>query len=299
MKDTDWQIIYELYKQQNITKVATKLFMTQPTLTKRLQLIEDEFQVRIVNRSTKGVQFTKEGEFLAHQAELYLQFLEGTRRRVEAFKEEEFGTIRIASSYTFGKYSLPDLIREFQKIHPHISFDVQNVKSHNLISLLTEGNSDMAFVRGEYECDLYKRKIMSEAAYLISREPITMENLFQVPRIECIMGEFSQKLLDRWWEEQFDEAPRISVTVRDVDTSWEMVRRGLGYTIGFFEKSLLDSLQVYSIPLFYGDGTPVERSTWLIYSERIAKAPFVQEFIDHVEELYEIPPRPLDHSILE
>lgn len=289
MRDTDWQIIYELYKNQNITKVANKLFMTQPTLTKRLQFIEDEFQVRIVNRSTKGVQFTKEGEFLAHQAELYLQFLEGTRRRMEAFKEEEFGTIRIASSYTFGKYSLPELIRRFHKVHPNISFDVQNVKSHNLISLLTEGNSDMAFVRGEYECDLHRVKILSETAYLISNEPITKEMFFQIPRIECIMGEFSQKLLDRWWEERFEEAPRIRVTVRDVDTSWEMVKQGLGYTIGFFEKSLLDTLKVYSIPLTYADGTPVERNTWLIYSDRIVKAPFVQEFIEHAESFYVTP----------
>lgn len=287
MRDTDWQIIYELYKQQNITKVANKLFMTQPTLTKRLQAIEDEFQVRLVNRSTKGVQFTEEGEFLAHQAELYLQFLEGTRRRMEAFRDEEFGTIRIASSYTFGKYNLPDLIKEFQKNHPNVSFDVQNVKSHNLISFLTDGSCDMAFVRGEYECDLYRKKLLTEAAYVIAPVPVTECIYFRMPRIECIMGEHTQKLLDKWWEERFEEAPRVSITVRDVDTSWEMVRRGVGYTIGFFEKLLLESLNLYNSPLFYADGTLVRRDTWLMYSQRIVKAPFVQEFIHFVENTYE------------
>lgn len=287
MRDTDWQIIYELYKQQNITKVANKLFMTQPTLTKRLQAIEDEFSVRLVNRSTKGVQFTKEGEFLAHQAELYLQFLEGTRRRMEAFCDEEFGTIRIAASYTFGKYSLPELIVEFQKLHPNVSFDVQNVKSHNLVSLLTDGSHDMAFVRGEYEGELKRKKLFSEAAYVLSAMSVTENIYFQLPRIECIMGEYTQKLLDRWWEERFEEVPRISVTVRDVDTSWEMVRRGVGYTIGFFEKKLLDGLNLYSSPIFYADGTLVQRDTWLMYSERTVKAPFVQEFIDFVENFYD------------
>ena len=34
MKDTDWKILYELYMTPNITKVAEKLFIAQPTLTK-------------------------------------------------------------------------------------------------------------------------------------------------------------------------------------------------------------------------------------------------------------------------
>lgn len=39
MKDTDWEIIYELYKTPNITKVANRLYMKQPSLTKRLKYI--------------------------------------------------------------------------------------------------------------------------------------------------------------------------------------------------------------------------------------------------------------------
>ena len=47
MKDTDWKILYELYMTPNITKVAEKLFMAQPTLTKRLQYIEEELCERL------------------------------------------------------------------------------------------------------------------------------------------------------------------------------------------------------------------------------------------------------------
>ena len=37
MKDSDWEILYELYKNPNMTKVANLLYITQPSLTKRLQ----------------------------------------------------------------------------------------------------------------------------------------------------------------------------------------------------------------------------------------------------------------------
>ena len=79
MKDTDWEILYELYKNPNMTKVANLLYITQPSLTKRLQHMEEEFQVTIVNRTTKGLEFTKEGEYLAQQAKKYLDFINQTR----------------------------------------------------------------------------------------------------------------------------------------------------------------------------------------------------------------------------
>ncbi len=75
MRDTDWQILYELNDTQNITKAAEHLYITQPALTKRLKVIEDEFGIKIVKRSTKGVEFTREGEFLAGKAEEYITFL--------------------------------------------------------------------------------------------------------------------------------------------------------------------------------------------------------------------------------
>lgn len=68
MKDFDWELLHELYKNPNLTKVANVLYITQPTLTKRLQHIEAEFDVTIVERTPKGLEFTPEGKYLAEQA---------------------------------------------------------------------------------------------------------------------------------------------------------------------------------------------------------------------------------------
>ena len=55
MKDTDWIILNELYKEPNLTKVSEKLYYSQPSLTKIIQNIEEEFDTRILLRSSKGV----------------------------------------------------------------------------------------------------------------------------------------------------------------------------------------------------------------------------------------------------
>ena len=75
MNDLDWKILLELYKTKNITKAANRLYMTQPALTKRLKQIEAQFQVKIVMRTTKGVEFTEEGEYLSQKAQDYMYFM--------------------------------------------------------------------------------------------------------------------------------------------------------------------------------------------------------------------------------
>ena len=61
LKANDYEFLITLYRSKNITQAAQTLFLSQPALTKRLQQIEQELGVLIVNRNVKGVQFTPEG----------------------------------------------------------------------------------------------------------------------------------------------------------------------------------------------------------------------------------------------
>ena len=79
MEDWDWRILQVLHEQKNITKTAQALFMSQPALTARLQHIEKEFGIKIVVRTSKGVQFTPQGEYLARSSEEVLQKIRDIR----------------------------------------------------------------------------------------------------------------------------------------------------------------------------------------------------------------------------
>lgn len=58
MEYRDWHILQTLFREQNITKTAEALYISQPALTKRLRQIEKDFGVQIVQRGSRGVQFT-------------------------------------------------------------------------------------------------------------------------------------------------------------------------------------------------------------------------------------------------
>ena len=75
MKDIDWRILVTLYEKRSITKAAEALYMTQPALTKRVKAIEDEWNIEVVRRSSQGVTFTEEGQYLVKKASIMLDFL--------------------------------------------------------------------------------------------------------------------------------------------------------------------------------------------------------------------------------
>lgn len=288
MKDSDWEILDELHKNPNITKVAAKLYITQPTLTKRLQAMEEEFQVRIVNRSTKGVEFTKEGEFLAERARLYLRFMKETERGIDAFKTSGFGTVRIATSFTFSRLLLPEILLAYKLEHPNICFEIQNLRSNELTQLVAEGEADGAFVRGNYDSGMDRCLVLREQAYALSNAPIALEDLPDLPMVHCRLSSYSRKLLDAWWQRNFHRPPTIGATAEDVNTCWQMAKKGLGYTMCFMSEGQLAELEIHALPLCGEDGRPLVRETWFVYDGQRAKPDYVLAFIRFVTEHFTI-----------
>ena len=172
MKDSDWEILYALYKKPNITKVANMLFMTQPSLTKRLQQMEKEFDVTIVDRTPKGLVFTKEGTYLAKQAGYYLEFLKETKEHIEEMKDTEENKIVIGASYTYSKYSLADVLSSYSEVCPNTSFEIVNEQSDVLFRKMLEGSIDVGFIRGDYEGPVHKVLIAQNQGYLVTKEPM-------------------------------------------------------------------------------------------------------------------------------
>ena len=208
MKDSDWEILYELYKNPNMTKVANLLYITQPSLTKRLQHMEAEFQVTIVNRTPKGLEFTSEGKFLGEQAKVYLDFMNRTKAKLEEMKSCPDSVITIGSSYTYSKYILSDLLIEYKTKHPNIEISIVNEQSNILFRKMLEGSIDVGFIRGDYEGAVNKLLLGKNQAYLVTKEPVDIEELPKLQGIGYKTNDRTKEILDNWWKNRFGtEAP--------------------------------------------------------------------------------------------
>lgn len=285
MKDFDWEILYELSKNPNLTKVANVLYITQPSLTKRLQHIEAEFDVTIVQRTPKGLEFTPEGKYLAEQAEVYMRFLKQIRSHLTQMQEESTPSLAIGSAYTFSKYGLTDTLMRFRMVHPEINVTIHSNSSHLLYRQVVEGSIDAAFVNGDFNDGVNRVLIRRNQAYLVTKEPIMNYNdLRGVNRLGYITNPESSALLNRWWQEVFQEEPGTFPVMGYVDNVWQMVQRGLGYTICFLPDEYINAYNLSLHPLRYSDGTPVSRNTWLISPKEKRIDSTTECFVSFVEQ---------------
>lgn len=283
MRDSDWEILYELHKNPNMTKVANLLYMTQPSLTKRLRHIEEELQTTIVNRTPKGLEFTNEGNFLAEQSARYLDFLKQVKENLKEMKESTGREIIIGSSYTFSKYMLSDLLLGYRKEHPHINFSIINEQSNILFRKMLDESIDVGFIRGDYEGAVNRTLVDKNKAYLVTKESIELSCLQDMQYLGYKTNDRTAEILNDWWKDRFNTAFPSGMIVGYVDVAWQLISRGVGYTICFLPDNFENTYNLSLMPLTYKDGSEVTRNTWFIYSKNKRLSEYLEEFVDYVE----------------
>jgi DNA-binding transcriptional LysR family regulator len=284
MKDTDWEILYELYKNPNMTQVANLLFITQPALTKRIHIMEEEFDVKILNRLSKGLSFTKEGEFLAHQADVYMKFLDRTRETLKKYSKELNNIITIGASYTYSKYQLTELLSKYAKECDGVKFDIINASSDELFRMVLEGKADVVFIRGDYKGPIEKKLVSKNQAYLLCKEEASLEQLPMMQRIEYNSNEKTKEIISSWWKDNYEEKEPSGMEVGYVDFAEQIIAKDLGYMLCFLPNEYANTHQLHLKPLFYKNGQPVIRNTWFAYNTKSINSQVLKDFVNYVNQ---------------
>ena len=285
MRDSDWEIINLLYKLPNITKVANLLYLTQPSLTKRLQNIEQEFHVKIFTRTRgRGIKFTAEGKFLAERAQLHVNLFLETKKLMQRYAENHHGMVNIGSAYSYQLEYLNDLLVEFSVKYPNIRCEISNEPSNILFRKTCEKEFDVSFVQGDYDGQVTKKLLGITKAYIMTKKKVKLSDLPKLPRIEYPNNDRTKELLDSWWLENFKSAPGSSLSVSYIDFAWKLVERGFGYTICFLPEKLAKTMKLNLMPLIKQDGTALTRNSWFVYSPEKEQDYAIKTFIDFIKE---------------
>jgi DNA-binding transcriptional LysR family regulator len=285
MKDSDWKIIKTLHRNLNITKTANELYLTQPTLTKRLKSIEDELGVKLVERNTKGVTFTTQGEFLAEQSVKILEQIENTMRYVATMKSGESGLLKIGASNSFVRFSLPPILKNFHELYPKIEFYVHTDLSSEIVKKIKTKDLHIGFIRGDCPYDGERYLISKDQAFVAYNRPVAMSELPNIPQINYFKDGYSRRLIESWWREIFESSPAIAMEVSHGDACKSMVKNGLGYGIFLIDGFIDQEDGLVKTFLYWGNGEPLIRNTWMIYEKGVQKDPLAANFIDFIKNM--------------
>ena len=284
MRDFDWQIIVTLEKTRSITKTSEMLYIAQPTLTKRIQLIEEELGIQLLLRSRKGSEFTPEGKNVAQHAAKIVQAIQDAKNDIAARNSGAKCTIRVGTPASYARYFIPKLLARYVERYPDVEIDLITALSNELAENVEYDALDVCFARFNTADTFLERMLVSEdQVYAAYAKPFELEELGRLPFVDFNKNPAIIAATQRWWGENFKTPliPNFKVPTGDI-AAW-MVQYGLGFSIFPDEKYFKYDKNLYSIPLVFEDGSNFIRKTWLLYKKESLKNPAVKNFVEMVE----------------
>jgi len=124
---------------EHVTEAAGKLHVTQSSLSKTIQRLEDDLGVPLFDRIGRKLRLNDFGRTFLQRTEKALFELEQGKREIADLSNKDQGTLQLAVTTAS---TLPGILREFRKNQPDIQFHVQMVSLENMSRLLYRGEVD-------------------------------------------------------------------------------------------------------------------------------------------------------------
>ncbi|MDQ6597044.1 LysR family transcriptional regulator [Bacillus salipaludis] len=283
MDEKDWVAIKVLFEEKNISRASERLYISQPALTYRLKNLEKELGTELFYKIKGGIEFTSEGVYLADYAEEMIKKLQQTKDYILNMKEEVRGTLRLGVSSNFAQYKLPKLLKQFSTEYPNVQFSVNTGWSTSIMNLLNASSVQLGILRGNYDWYGAKTMLHEERLCLISKREVDMKKLPELPFIHYQTDSSLKNLINGWWHDRFTEPPLVTMETDRQETCKEMVKNDLGIAI-LPEICLQPSDNLFTYGLSYKNGTPVLRSTWLMYNKDELQLTTVKTFINFLNQ---------------
>ena len=272
----------------SFTLAAESLFITQSALSGLIKELEQSLSVRLVDRSTRRVALTATGERLYPMLATAIHDLDDVLQRAVDPTMRQSGVVRVATSQLMASTLMPELIAEYQHLHPIsrvqlVDTAVEDVMAHVFsgeveigIGPEREPNSDITSLR------LFEGPFM--AAFppehpLAQRRRLQWSHLAQHPVI-TLKGQFTERLLQdlRGAGSQVPFTPTLEVGY--LATALAMAKAGLGVTLCI----------AYAAPLVEAQGltlrtltAPVIRRSFEVFTRRgRSLSPPAQAFLDFI-----------------
>ncbi|MFD2701323.1 LysR family transcriptional regulator [Paenibacillus shunpengii] len=130
----------------SFNKAADVLFLTQPTVTARIQSLERELDCKVFDRHGKQILLTEKGRQFLPYAQQILQTFQKGKHHLQS-KKTMSNELRIGSTVSVSNYLMPDLLMVLNHRFPDVRFKLFTNTTDELINKLIAKEIDLAFVR--------------------------------------------------------------------------------------------------------------------------------------------------------
>nr|YP_009029281.1 rubisco operon transcription regulator [Didymosphenia geminata]AGH28812.1 rubisco operon transcription regulator [Didymosphenia geminata] len=155
------RILKAVATEKSFTKAAALLYLSQPSLSKQIKMLEKNLDILLINRENSKISLTENGRVFLQYSERILALCEESCRALIDLKNGERGNLNVGASQTIGTYLLPKVLALFAQNYPQIDLKVHINSTRIIAKNVINREIDIAVVGGEIP-DNFKKKLTVE-----------------------------------------------------------------------------------------------------------------------------------------
>lgn len=276
-------------KEENITRAAGRLHITQPTLSRQLMQLEEELGATLFHRNSHRIVLTEDGMLLKRRAQELLELSEKTQREFQS-REELSGEIAIGCGETCNMAYLSDLMVSFREEHPLVQFRIYSATADEVRDRMENGLLDMGLLMMPVEVQKYGYISMpyQERWCALVREDSPLAQLSSAAPADLapyplLLGwrEQVMDMLSEWFGAELFSRVTVAARYNLINNAAVMVHSGMGAALTL-DKGFLPHPGLVQVPL----SPAIESGAVLAWKKDLPRSRAVEAFIGHTKNDY-------------
>lgn len=290
----------QVVQLESFSKAAQQLYLTQPTVTSHIQLLEEELDTLLLNRYGKKATTTEAGDILYKYAVELVNMRNMAQFDLSAYNGKIQGDLIISSSSVPRNYLLPKLLKEFIKVYPDISLTINERDSSKVVEDIVDGYADFGIVGAKYETNYIDYVEISEDSLCVitpNNEDFPEENGSYIDKSVLLKnrlilreeGSGTRKLIEENLLPKKTKSSKKSDSfdktsyIEDGEAIKRFVEAGIGISI-VSEMTIKEEIKRGSLKKFYVEGVELNRSFYFAYHNRRELSPLNKKFKEFILE---------------
>ena len=225
----------------NVSDAAETLFTSQPGVSKQVRQLEDELGVQVFVRAGKRLaSVTPAGEAVVAAARRALKEIENLRRVGAEYKNEDEGTLSVATTHTQARYVLPRVVRDFSGRYPKVRLELHQGNPMQVALQTAHGDADVGIATEALAsfpdlvtlpCYQWNRCVLVPRGHPLAKtRPLTLAALARYPIVTYDFAFTGRSQINAAFDAE-GLTPKVVLTALDSDVIKTYVELGMGVGI--------------------------------------------------------------------
>ncbi|USB32650.1 LysR family transcriptional regulator [Paenibacillus sp. YPG26] len=218
----------------SFNKAADALFLSQPSVTARIQSLERDLDCQLFDRMGKKIHLTDKGQRFLPDAQQILRIYQSSKQHLHRAAEVT-GELRIDCTISVSNYVIPQILPRIKEEFPGVNIRLSTAASDHILRRVLGNESDLGLVRNVIHPQIHSLKLLEDPIKLFvyeghpftELESVSAELLSNEPFIFFECGSLDWIRIQRSFE-SLTEPPKINYQVDNLETAKKLVMNCAG-----------------------------------------------------------------------